>query len=262
MRIRTLLTITALAVAPLLSQAQKPVVYYSFETIQGGQVLDQSGNNLNAKVVGDVTVADGGKMGKAAKFANKGYLDLDGANIPAALIPKDEISLVAWLNVTNTGDQHEIFNARASDGTFIVHPEYRSDNSWRWLFRDTATIFEVKSTVGAQTGVWVHFAGTYHAANAIGALYINGVKVGEQQLDQAKPRPMQQDWKQGARVGMTVDDARPFTGLMDEFVIFAKALTEAEVEKVMENGVAPVTAVEAFGKTAVRWAGLKRNVFK
>jgi hypothetical protein len=262
MRIRTLLTLTAFAAVSSLCQAQKPVVYFSFESIQGGQILDQSGNNLNAKIVGDVTIVDGGKIGKAAKFANKGYLDLDGVNIPAALIPKDEISLVAWINVTNTGDHHEIFNARASDATFIVHPEYRSDNSWRWLFRDTATIFEVKSTTGAQTGVWVHFAGTYHAANAVGALYVNGVKVGEQQLDQANPRPMQQDWKQGARVGMTVDNARPFTGLMDEFAIFAKALTEAETKRIMDNGIAPATAVEAFGKTAVRWATLKRNAFE
>jgi len=175
------------------------------------------------------------------------------------LIPKDEISIVAWINVSNTGDHHEIFNARASDGTFLVHPEYRSDNSWRWLFRDKATIFEVKSPTGAQTGVWIHFAGVYDATHAVGTLYINGVKVGEQQLDAAVPRPMQQDWKQGARVGMTVDDARPFTGLMDEFAIFATALSESAVKNVMEKGVAPATAVEAFGKAAVRWAALKRS---
>lgn len=242
----------------LLGWAQKPILYYSFEAIQDGQILDQSGNRLNAKVVGDVTIVSGGKFGKAAKFANRGYLDLNGENFPATLIPKDEITLAAWINVENSGDHHEIFNARASDGTWLVHPEYRSDNSWRWLFRDTATIFEVKSTTGAQTGVWVHFAGTYDAANVRGVLYIDGVKVGEQQGDPARPRPMQQDWKLGARVGQTIDNARPFTGLMDEFALFGKALSEAEVRKIMESGVSPVTAVEAFGKVAVRWATLKR----
>lgn len=259
MRLRILLTFVALTAAPALCIAQKPVLYYSFEAVDGGRFLDQSGNNLNARIVGDVTLADVGKIGKAAKFASKGYLDLNGEGIPAALIPKDELSLVAWINVENTGDQHELFNARASDGTWIAHPEYRSDNSWRWLVRDTATIFEVKSPTGAQTGVWVHFAGTYHAANGIGALIINGVKVGEAQIDPAKPRPMQQDWKLGARVGLTIDDARPFTGLMDEFAIFNKALTEAETQKLMANGIAPATAVEAYGKTAARWAAVKQS---
>ncbi|MBM3215063.1 LamG domain-containing protein [Candidatus Poribacteria bacterium] len=232
-------------------------VHYDFESIANAQVLDMSGNGIDATVKGDVTSVAGGKFGKAGKFASKGFLDLNGPAIPAAKIPKDAITIAAWINVENTGDQHEIFNARATDGTFIFHPEYRSDNSWRWLVRDNATIFEVKSATGAQTGAWIHFAGVYSSKDAIGALYVNGVKVGEQQLDAAKPRPMQQDWGQGARVGMTVDGARAFTGLMDDFVIYAKALSEAEVNTLMKQGVAKPAAVSPGTSLATMWGTLR-----
>ena len=74
---------------------------------------------------------------------------------------------------------------------------------------------------------WEHFAGTYDKASAKAALCINGELVSE--MDVAGPDDIAGDWGLGARVGKNIDDARPFTGLMDEFRMYTRALSQEEI---------------------------------
>jgi hypothetical protein len=78
---------------------------------------------------------------------------------------------------------------------------------------------------------WLHFAGTYDAAAAKATLCINGELVSE--MDVADAADIAGDWDQGARVGKNIDDARPFTGLMDEFALFTRALSQDEIVDMM-----------------------------
>jgi hypothetical protein len=210
------------------------VIYYSFDAF-AGTVPDLSGNGHDGTVVGDVTPDAGGKFSGAAKFANGGYLDLDGPNIPASDIPVDGITICAWIKLENTGDHHEIFNARASDETWLTHPEPRSDGQVRWLVRSYGgtTIMEVK-TGQWPAGEWMHFA----------------VKVGET----AGSGQLAGDWGMGARVGKTIDDARPFTGLMDDFCIYKRALSQGEIEALIVGPPAPVPDEDTLATT---WGGIK-----
>ena len=47
------------------------------------------------------------------------------------------------------------------------------------------------------------------------------------------------------------------TGLFDEVGFFTKALTEAQVNDVMDNGLEGYAAVEASGKATTTWGLLK-----
>ncbi|UCE47550.1 MAG: hypothetical protein JSW47_18370, partial [Phycisphaerales bacterium] len=40
-------------------------------------------------------------------------------------------------------------------------------------------------------------------------------------------------WGDGARVGLSIGNSRPFTGLMDDFYLFKRALSQSELKKVM-----------------------------
>jgi hypothetical protein len=166
------------------------------------------------------------------------------------------MSLLAWVNVDSLGGDHAIFNARASDETWLIHPEVRGGaGNFRWLLRTDGgtTIFDIRAGVAAP-GEWVHFAGVYDRATGA-ALYINGVQVGEGVGDS----PIAADWGLGARVGMNIDNARPFTGMMDDLSIWKRGLTAEEVVAVMEDGAMPAgTAVDASGKATTTWAALKR----
>ena len=116
------------------------VVYYSFDEVSD-IVVDQSGNGHDGVVNGDITAYPDGKLNGAAKFEGRGgpsgrsFLDLDGANFPVEENPTSAMTISAWAKCENTGDHQTLFNARASDSTWVIHPELRSNGEFRWLLR-------------------------------------------------------------------------------------------------------------------------------
>ena len=235
------------------------VLYFDYEDFDGNTVLEKSGRGYDGEINGDLTQSNDGKFGKAAHFASGSFLDLDGPNVKTEDVPTEGMSILAWLNVESVSDM-AIFNARATDGTWLVHPEARGDGNYRWLNRGPnpgRTIFDIRAGEN-KANEWRHYAGTYSRADGLAALYINGEKVGEEEarLDTA----IADNWGQGARVGYNIDNNRPFTGLMDDLNIWKRGLSAEEVNDIMNNGLGAVlTAVEAEGKLATTWGRLKAN---
>ncbi len=229
------------------------IVYFDYEAIDSGFVRDQSGYGHDGLINGDITIVDAGKRDKAAKFTQGSFLDLDGPNIPLEHIPVEAATIAAWVKCENTGGNHAIFNARASDSTWLVHPELRSNGQFRWLLRADggATIFDMKAgTVKWDT--WLHYAGTYDSkGDAI--LYIDGKEVGRM----GGGAKIAKDWGMGARVGYNIDNARPFTGLMDDFTIYKRALSQEEILSQMEAGPVAFQAVSPTGLLTLTWGTLK-----
>jgi hypothetical protein len=219
------------------------VLYYTFDQV-GAIVADQSGKGHDGVVHGDVTAFAEGKCNGAAQFkgiggpAGQSYLDLNGPSIPADDIPTTAITLAAWVKCQNTGGHHAIFNARASDATWVIHPELRSNGVFRWLLRAAGSVVIFDMSAGSVTwDQWLHYAGTYDKATGKAILYINGQVVGEQNV--ANPQNIAGNWGSGARVGYNIDNARPFTGLMDELYLFKRALTADEIKQIMEKKPTP-----------------------
>lgn len=234
------------------------VLYFDYEDFTGDTVIEKSGRGYDGAINGDVTQSDDGKFGKAAHFASGSFLDLDGANVKAEDIPTEGMSILAWLNVESVADM-AIFNTRAGDNTWLVHPEARGDGNYRWLNRSPGgtTIFDIRGGEN-KANEWIHYAGTFSRAEGLAVLYINGEIVGEEAA--RVPTPIAGDWDQGARVGRNIDDNRPFTGLMDDLNIWKRGLSAEEVNNIMNNGLgATLTAVEAQGKLATTWGRLKTN---
>jgi len=234
------------------------VIYFDYEEFKGDTVIEKSGRGYDGAINGKVTQSDDGKFGKAAEFASTSFLDLDGPNIADDDIPTEGMSVVAWINVEKVTDM-AIFNARAGDGTWLVHPEARGDGNYRWLNRGpnpNRTIFDIRAG-NNKAKEWIHYAGTYSRADAKAVLYINGKNVGEEaaRLD----TPIAGDWDQGARVGYNIDNNRPFAGLMDDLNVWKRGLTEEEVNMIMNDGVEAFLAVEAQGKLATTWGKLKAS---
>ena len=234
------------------------VLYFDYEDFKGDTVLEKSGRGYDGEINGKITQSDDGKFGKAGLFASTSFLDLDGPNIDPDDIPTEGMSILAWINVDNITDM-ALFNARAGDGTWLVHPEARGDGNYRWLNRGHnpgKTIFDIRAGSN-KAKEWVHYGGTYSRAEGLAVLYINGKKVGEEKarLD----TPIAGDWDQGARVGYNIDNKRPFAGLMDDLTVWKRGLTEEEVNGIMNDGVEAFLAVEARGKLATTWGKLKAS---
>ena len=234
------------------------VLYFDYEDFKGDIVAEKSGRGYDGEINGKITQSDDGKFGKAAQFKAGSFLDLDGANVDPEAIPTEGMSVVAWINVEAISDM-AIFNARAGDGTWLVHPEARGDGNYRWLNRGPnpgRTIFDIRAGKNV-ANQWQHYAGTYSRADGKAILYINGKKVGEEasRLD----TPIADNWGQGARVGFNIDNKRPFTGLMDDLNVWKRGLTEEEVNAIMNDSVETFLAVEAHGKLTTTWGRLKAS---
>ncbi len=216
------------------------VIYYSFEDV-GTIVPDESGKGHDGAVCGDVSAYASGKYYGAAKFQGRGgptgysYLDLNGPGFPAQDIPTSAITLAVWVKCQNTADHHATVNARASDNTWVMHAEVRSGGNYRWLLRayqPSTTIFDMQ--VGTvKWDEWTHYAGTYDKATGKAVLYINGEVI--QQQNVTTPLSIAGDWGTGARVGYNVDNARPFTGIMDELYLFTRALSQDEIKALRDS---------------------------
>ncbi len=234
------------------------VLYFDFEEFSATKVVEKSGNGYDGRINGNVKQSNDGKFGNAAKFAAGSFLDLDGPNVDPDHIPTEGMSVVAWINVESIADM-AIFNARAKDGTWLVHPEARGDGNYRWLNRGhnpDKTLFDIKAGVN-KAKEWVHYAGTFSREEGMAYLYINGKKVGEEKA--RLPDPIAGDWGQGARVGYNINDNRPFTGLMDELNVWKRGLTEEEVNSIMNEGIIEFLSVEAQGKLTTTWGKLKTS---
>jgi len=226
------------------------VIYFDYEEFQGDTVINKAANGHDGTIVGDIKQDAAGKRDNAARFKKGSFIDMDGPNFPEADIPIKEMTICAWVNCEK-GDHHAIFNARASDATWLIHPELRNEGNFRWLLRTDGgtTIFDLRAGT-VRWDEWLHYAGTYNGK--AGILYIDGEKVDQMNGSGT----IAKDWGSGARVGYNIDNARPFTGLMDDLCIYKRALSQEEVKHVMENGPGP-EAVSAKGKLATTWGKVK-----
>lgn len=235
------------------------VLYFDYEEFTATTVIEKSGNGYDGEINGKVTQSNDGKFGKAGQFTSGSFLDLDGPNVDPEHIPTEGMSILAWINVESITDM-AIFNARAGDGTWLVHPEARGDGNYRWLNRGhnpDKKLFDIRAGVN-KAKEWVHYAGTFSREEGMAYLYINGKKVGE--AKSAFPGvKIAGDWDSGARVGYNIDDNRPFNGLMDDLNVWKRGITEEEVLVIMNEGVDSLLDVEARGKLATAWGKLKSS---
>jgi hypothetical protein len=255
-----LLFVGSICLALLLAAstwAQDPelVIYYSFDNF-ADSVPDLSGKGHDGVVVGDITPDAGGKRDGAARFTTGSYSDLEGANFPGADIPTSGFTLCAWIRCENTGQDHGIFNARAGDSTWLIHPDVRSGGQYRFCLRGDGDI-DICDIRGGTVAwdEWTHYAGTYSRASGKAVLYINGEVL--QEIDALADVGIAGDWDLGARVGYNIDNDRPFTGLMDDFCMYKRALSQDELRDVMAGGPPSAAPVPDESTLSTTWGGVK-----
>ena len=213
-----------------------------FDEIKGDKAKDTSENGLDGKVEGKVKVVDG-KFGQALQFNADGYVEIPFNE----LLNIKHMTLMCWVNAEQ-------------GGAVQIH---------RWAPPAyTLEIFQNKTTPVIMTAggfkynqppkptplnEWVHLAGTYDGKNLIA--YENG-----QAVETLKHEGDINAGKDVVRIGARTDNAGgKFRGVLDEVAIFGEALTEQEIQDIMNDGFEGVLAVSPKSKLATTWAYLKQN---
>ncbi|MBW7991819.1 MAG: hypothetical protein FVQ84_17625 [Planctomycetes bacterium] len=230
------------------------VIFYDFEGFGSNPfVLDKSGKGNDATVVGSVSgLAGAGNMGsEACQITGDGsYLDLNGPEFPLEYVPTTAFTLAYWMKPEDTGGTQTIFSALADPHSWC-HGGYVRNEQYHAHVGDAGNNYIVNGYEGTvEYGVWHHMAITWELVpgeHGGGAMYIDGELVAEYGNDfvEAPPGVLAADnWGSvnhgGARIGMDVDDSWQFNGLLDDFFVFKRVLSQAEIKKLMQGIGSPV----------------------
>ena len=229
-----LLIITLTSITPLLATAGTPpdpnglVAYWKFneEYLSGatGQVIDSSGNGNHGTPQNGVITVENGVEGRAGQF--------DGANdrvvIPPDLspTPSSQITVMAWIKPDKVPTHG---NWRYDDPIVGKRWSYCLRISERgrigFHFHNTPYIYDAwldGSSMKPYEGQWVHVAATYDGSAS--TIYING------EVDVSAPRsgPIYDSYVTPCI--SYVDYSRFFDGMIDEVMVYNRALSSQEIK--------------------------------
>lgn len=261
MRIRILvltLCVVSVCVAVPFVDAQLPlegvVSYWSFDdgTIAGAKVEDVLGDNDGELDGNPKHVA--GKVGKALEFNGENFVHIPGtASLEFA--GADQMTVAAWVNADSDSPVKGV--VAGCCGTIVAQ---RDMNGWALRFdgRNAGQEMEFIVQPGWQgdggfgaaafkEGEWHHIVGVVNEKDM--HLYVDG----KLEVEMNYNGPMTTGGSE-TEIGNASDGG--FVGIIDEVMIYSRALSAAEVEQVFEAEGLPV---EPRGKLATRWARLKSS---
>lgn len=233
-------------------EAEDIVVYYSFDKLSGATFKDDSGNGNDAKLVGKGSLVAGAF--KQAVRLNGGIVQMEANDFVVPIGKNGEITMEAWFYLNEHSEYDGIISIEAVDAgccefRTMVNPTFNP-------FWDAGHHAD-KSLGNFQFELdeWYHYV--LVADGKDGKIYVNGEFIGAQVENFEWPEFKEAAIYIGASENPNVH--RVEDAIIDEVVIYAKALTEEEVNESMELSIPGVLAVEARDKLAVTWGELKTD---
>jgi len=238
--------------------AQDLVLYYFFDEGKGNETRDLSGNKNNGTLNGGIEWVDG-KYSKALQFNGKDtYVDCGNAD---NLKVKKGITLAAWVYLAVPPSQFH------SDSRIIARENSGAGAPWASyaltvnggatsmlafeISANTADVYPKSKTLPLEK-TWYHVAGVYDGTKC--DIYVDGVF--ENSLPETGDLVINKDIHTmvGADVNRKIEY---FQGIIDEVIIYSRALGEDEIKILSSKPFNEVLSVEPKGKLAVSWGNIK-----
>lgn len=225
------------------------VDYWKFDDGSGTTALDSAG-------------ANNGTLGTGSSWVtgvSNGAVHLDGTagaavTMPAGIVSQlTDFSIAAWVNLSASNAWQRIFDFGSGTGTYMfLTPEAGGGGPLRFAITTGGGGGEqqISGPAPLTTGVWHHVAVTL--SNTIGVLYLDGVAVATNSNITLEPMNL------GSTTQNTIGQSQyadpHLTGTVDEFRIYGRALSAAEVAAFASGGPAlpaAPTGLSATGGNAV-----------
>jgi hypothetical protein len=218
------------------------VLYMPFD----GSIEDASESENQGEIFGNEEWVDG-KYGQAMEFDGSTYIEVpDVASGAFDGVPG--LTIEVWVRQEAHHDNGIVVKLTAAG---VWWPCSYNLETWS----DQLAYFGVNEDTGAwATGSypleeWFHFTGVFD--NGEERTYVNGELAGS--VDD--PSDTVADGELPVYIGCVAPNSYLFVGELDELAIYNRVLTEEEIRADMNNGIS--TSVEAGGKLAITWAGVK-----
>lgn len=202
--------------------------------IEFGQIVGFTDTSPDA--ASNVVVNDP-ERGNVVEFGPGEFAQLTSGGSATRLGEPSSITLAGWVNVAPTGTDGDFFSL--ADSVVIRVDSSAHGNSVAGFFYDgTSDLATTSSQAFAGTG-WHHVAYTIDEATSTQKLYIDGTLVGT--TNHSGPINYQNF---GTYVGVNASNgANDFEGRVDDIYVFNRAISEAEVLAMREEGLSDSDSV-------------------
>ena len=227
------------------------VLYLPFEEV--GNPADHSDNPAKPKKDGKLERVNG-KFGKALKFNGEGANVVEVPSV-AKLAGMKALTIAAWIkpNGIKGADGMSVASKR------IGHQNGDCYNLFTWTDQKMHARVNSKGQIVSNTilkdGEWYHVAFTFEGGSKI-KLYLNG---GEEVSIAHPDKAVLNDNKSPLWIG-ELNAGRNFAwnGILDDVAMWNRALSEKDIQSVMNKGLQLLLAVDPINKLAVTWAEFKK----
>ncbi len=223
------------------------VSYWSFDEIKGDTVVDIVGEN-DGTIMGKPKVVDG-KIGKALQFnGSNDFIDIPGTDT-LDFNGKTELTAAAWVNIEGHSGSccDPIIAQRDASGWALRYDQRDGGAEIEFIVHNPAWVGD-----GANFGAPAPKQGEWH--------FITGVLTGDELFVYIDDQLESEIAFAGniistgteTEIAGAVDGF--FMGIIDEVLVYDRALSEAEVKQNFES---EGFAVNPMGKLATCWANIK-----
>ena len=242
------------------------VLYFSFDSVEGDEVKDESGNGNDGAILGGAEIA-AGKVGEAIKIDGAtGHVEVPDSD--SLDIGISSLTIECWLNTTSA-DRHT-YSRIVSKGNFSWTPGYifqlysQGQPAISISDQSKAAIYAAAKGAAVNDGEWHHIAGVTDRENNEARIYIDGqLQEIELPLGQAATDVKDiGDIANTNKLAFGSDDQQVrelVEGLYDELRIWNRALTEAEIQQAAK-GEMPGAAVRPGDKLSTTWGKMKEEM--
>ncbi len=224
------------------------VLYLSFDEGRGKAVEDLSGKGNNGTLEGNVEWMHNGKINSALFFNEQVQQGVVAVKASNSLAITKSLTMAVWIYPQSVGDYR---NVRGQAGPHTYYLSIHQGKPSVWIGSGGAggrTWNSAKSSISQNR--WSHVAVVYDFDKEL-RIYIDGELDQTHKLEGEIPVSQADHW-----FGNRLDGAWPYKGMLDEFVIYNRVLTEAEIRQDMDQ----VLSVSPLDKAAATWGLLKRAV--
>ena len=220
-----------------------------FDEGKGEAVMDSSDNGLDGKIAKGKPKWAKGKFGGAMEFGGQDMVTVDDDNA----LDLEEFTIAAWINIPKISGAWQIIASKEhrnptgrNYGLFghinrgVVHYSFTTNAGWK--------SFDAQTVV--TDGDWHHVAGTYDGSDF--KLYLDGA-VDAQVAPGTKP----DNHDNFLFIGGCDIGNYWMTGTIDEVVLYDRALSEKELNELMEDGMSVALDVQPGGKLVTTWSRIK-----
>jgi hypothetical protein len=248
------LVLACMVLMPFAAEAlEKPVAAYLFDDIRGDAVADASGSG-NDGTMEDGPVAVDGPFGKGLEFEGSRVL-ISASNSLTGDLFQGPFTVLGWIKPKLAGNTwQQAFRAlraeEESNDTLFINNDGRL--SWRGRVGGAWAGGMCETAAGAVAAdTWAHFAVVGDTANF--RIYVNG-ELAQESAFQTTDGANEQYIIGGAAGGES------YSGAVDDLAVFAVALQQADIVRIMDGGLEATAAVQPEGKLAARWSALKSDL--